>query len=203
MWSRIERVAQPTDEALLLAEVKGQLRIDAVVTDDDAFLTRCIKAAREMVEGPDGAGVAIMASQWRVGLDCLPAEVRIPMGPVLSIDSIVYLDSDGAEQTLDPAGYQWRRGHYEARILPAYNAFWPATRLQYNAVTIEFTAGFTGTEEDPVKRDMIPSHLLVAMRMLIAHWHMNRATSVVGKVPTEIQHGFEDIINMFRVGRIA
>ncbi|MFI0844426.1 hypothetical protein [Mesorhizobium sp. IMUNJ 23232] len=203
MWSRIERVDQPTAEALLLAEVKEQLRIDAVVIDDDAFLNRCIRAAREMVEGPDGRGLAIMAADWRLTLDCFPKEVRIPMGPVLSIVSIVYVDGAGVAQTLDPADYQWRPGRYEARIQPAYGKAWPAPRSQFDAVTIIFKAGFKGTEEDPIELGNIPEPLRAAMRMLIAHWFKHRETTVVGVVPTEIQHGFEDIMNMFAVGRVA
>ncbi|WP_442580721.1 head-tail connector protein [Mesorhizobium sp. ASY16-5R] len=203
MWERIERVAQPETEPLSLAEVKQQCRVDTVVTDDDAFLTRCIRAAREAIEGPDGRGLAIMAADWRLTLDCFPKEVRIPMGPVLSIVNIVYVDGAGAAQTLDPADYHWRPGRYEARIQPAYGKAWPAARSQLDAVTITFKAGFKGTEEDPIKLGNIPEPLRVAMMMLIAHWYMVRSTTVVGTVPTEIQHGFEDIMNMFAVGHVA
>lgn len=203
MWSRIERVAQPAFEPLTLVEVKQQCRVDAVVTDDDAFLTRCIRSAREMIEGPDGRGLAIVAANWRLTLDCFPKEIRIPMGPVLAIESIDCVDGAGISQTLDPADYQWRPGRYEARIQPAYGKAWPAPRNQFDAVTVTFKAGFKGTEEDPVKLDNIPEPLRVAMMMLISHWFVNRSTTVVGTVPTEIQHGFEDIMNMFAVGRVA
>lgn len=203
MWERIDRVAQPATEPLSLEEIKQQCRVDAAVTDNDDFLTRCIRAAREMIEGPDGRGLAIMAADWRLTLDCFPKEVRIPMGPVLSIVGIAYVDGAGAAQTLDPADYQWRPGRYEARIQPVYGKAWPAVRSQLDAVTITFKAGFKGTEEDPINLGNIPEPLRAAMRMLIAHWFKHRETTVVGVVPTEIQHGFEDIMNMFAVGRVA
>jgi uncharacterized phiE125 gp8 family phage protein len=201
MWDRIQRVTQPAAEALLLDEIKQQARIDAA--DDDAFLTRCVRAAREIVEGPDGAGIAIMAAQWRLRLDCFPCTIRIPMGPVLDIDAIAYVDPDGVSQTLAPASYQWVGEAYSARIAPAEGTYWPATAQRLGAVTVTFTAGFPGTQDNPVDRAMIPAHLLHAMLMLAAHWDANRETSVVGVVPSEIQHGFDAIMNMFRVGRVA
>jgi uncharacterized phiE125 gp8 family phage protein len=201
MWDRIERVNQPTSEALTLEEVKQQCRVDAV--DDDAFLGRCIKAAREMVEGPDGAGIALMAASWEMKMDCFPAEVHIPMGPVLSVDSIEYADGAGMNQTLDSADFQWRKGKFEARIKPAHGKSWPSTRGQFDAVTVTFKAGYPGTNADTVDRKMIPESLRVAMMMLIAHWNENRETSVVGKMPADVAFGFESIMNQFRVGRIA
>ena len=114
----IERVTQPKAEALTLEDVKAHGIVDS--DDDDAFLTRCIKAARQMIEGPEGAGLAIMAASWKLTLDHLPTEIRIPMGPVLVIDSFEYVDGTGAQQTLEAADYQWRNGFLEARICPAH-----------------------------------------------------------------------------------
>lgn len=203
MWNRIERIAQPAAEALTLAEVKEQLRIGQGNDDDKPFLERCIKAAREMVEGPDGAGIAIMSAGWRLKLDCFPAEIRIPMGSVLSIEAIKYLDATGTVQTLSAGEYQWRTDRFGAFISPAYGKAWPATRQMYDAVKVEFIAGFPGTGAEPVDLKMIPENLRIAMLMLIAHWDANRETSVVGEVPADIAFGYEAIMNMFRVGRIA
>lgn len=201
MWDRIERVTQPKAEALTLEDVKAHGIVDS--DDDNAFLTRCIKAARQMVEGPEGAGLAIMAASWKLTLDCFPAEIRIPMGPVLAIDGIAYVDGSGDQQTLDADGYQWRKGFLEARIGPAYGKSWPSTRDQFNAATVTFTAGYPGTEAETPDLKMVPEALRHAMLMLIAHWNLNRETSVVGAVPAEIQFGFDAILNQFRVGRVA
>lgn len=203
MWDRIERLEQPNGEALSLDEVKQQCRIDPEDDDDHPFLERCIKAARQVVEGPDGAGLAVMASSWQLTLDCFPREVRIPMGPVIAIDSIKYADANGVEQTLLPASYQWRRGFLEARVKPAFGLSWPSTRDQLNAVTITFTAGFPGTEKTTPDLSMVPEALRMAMLMLIAHWYENRETSVIGQIPADVSMGFEAILNQYRVGRIA
>src|SRR5262245_19607029 len=110
MWDRLERLSQPATEPLTLADVKAHTRVDG--NDEDAFLTRAIRAARQVIEGPNGAGLVLVASRWRLALDCMPAEIAIPMGPVLSIDAITWRDEAGALQTLDPARYQWRKGTF-------------------------------------------------------------------------------------------
>ncbi|MGF7005803.1 head-tail connector protein [Aminobacter sp. BE322] len=202
MWDRIERVDQPSAEALTLAEVKSHGIVDG--SDDDAFLTRCIKAARQIVEGPEGAGLGIMAASWKLSLDRFPRdEIRIPMGPVLSVDKIEFVDPAGGDQTVAPAAYEWRRGFLDARIRPAVGASWPATRDRLDAVTVTFKAGYPGTDGATPNLAMVPEALRHAMLMLIAHWTANRETSVVGAVPAEVLFGFDAILNQFRVGRVA
>ena len=201
MWNRIERLSAPAAEALTLDEVKAHCRVDG--TDQDAFLISAIKAARQLMEGPDGAGLALVASSWRMSFDAMPSEIWIPMGPVISIDEIAYVDEGGDDQTVEPDGFQWRRGSYEARIKPAYGLTWPSVRRQYNAVQVTFTAGFPGTDDNPIKLDMVPEPLRKAMLMVISHWNENRETAVLGQAPAEIQFGFNDLVNRYRVGRFA
>ena len=129
MWDRIERLTEPAIEALSLVEVKQACRIDA--DDDNAFLAGAIRAARQIIEGPDGAGLALVASEWQMRLDAMPAEIVVPIGPVIGIGTVSYLDDGGVLQTIAPAAYQWRRGHFEARIRPALGTIWPAVRRRF------------------------------------------------------------------------
>lgn len=201
MWNRIERLTQPAEEALTLAEVKNTGRVD--FNDDDEFFTRCIRAARETVEGPDGAGIVLMASQWTMKLDGFPSEIWIPTGPIMSIDTLSYVDGDGASQVVASGDYQWRKDRFGARIRPSTGKTWPSTHKQFDAVTVTFTAGYPGTDDTPVSRDNLPTPVLHAMRMLIAHWDANRETTIVGVVAAEVQHGFDSLMNMYRVGRVV
>ena len=201
MWDRIERLSQPAVEPLSLADVKGHGHIDA--SDEDGFYGRAIRAARQVIEGPNGAGLVLVASRWRLSLDGMPAEIWIPMGPVISIDTVAYRDEAGALQILPPARYQWRKGTFEARIKPAYGLTWPTVRGQYDAVQVTFTAGFPGTERDPPELAGIEEPLTIAMLMLIQHWNANRETVVIGEIPAEIQLGFNRLLNGYRVGRFA
>jgi uncharacterized phiE125 gp8 family phage protein len=201
MWDRIERLTAPAVEPLTLAEVKEACRIDGV--DQDGFLSRATKAARELIEGPDGAGLVLIASRWRQRFDGFVSSLWLPMGPVIGIEGIDYVDAAGVLQTLPPAAYHWRKGRYEARIQPAHGLTWPVARRQYDAVQVTFTAGFPGTEVEPPSLGVVPEPLRIAMLMLIGHWHEHRETVVVGEIPAEVQLGYRDLVNRYRVGRTA
>ena len=202
MWDRIAQLTAPAVEPLSLAEVKAHCRVDASHEDD--FLTRAIRAARQLLEGPHGAGLALVAAEWQLRLDAFPAEIWVPMGPVLSIDAIEYLGAGGALQTVAPERYQWRQGTYEARIKPLPALSWPVqAHGRYDSVRVTFTAGFPGTQENPPNLAAIPEPLLKAMLMLVSHWNEHRETAVIGQVPAEVQFGFNDLVNRARVGRFA
>lgn len=198
MWDRIERITAPAAEAITLAEAKLACRVDS--SDQDDFLDGLIKAARELIEGPDGAGIVLLASQWRMRLDWMPPEIWIPTGPIMSIDSVQYVDDGGTLQTLDAASYQWRAGHFEARIRPAYNLSWPTVRRVFDAVRVTFTAGYAGTADSPIDLELIPSPLKTAMKMLISAWNETRESGVV---PAPMEGAFSELVNRYRVGRFA
>ena len=200
MWDRIELVTGPATEAFTAAEVKAQCRIDH--TDDDTLIARLIKAARGCIDGPHGIGIAMVSQQWRMSLDAMPPRIWIPMGPVLSIDSLTYLDDAGERQTLAAESYARRKELFGARIKPAFNGTWPTVRCDYDSVQVTFTAGFEGTGDSPVSLDNVPDALRHAMLMLIAHWYENRETSVIGVVPVLLQHAFDSLTERYRVGRV-
>lgn len=201
MWDRLTRLTQPAGEPLTLAEAKLHGRIDG--DDESAWLAMAIRAAREMIEGPRGAGIAMAAARWRLALDEFPCgeEIRVPLGPVLSIDRIAYRDAAGDMQVLAPTRYQWRAGELEARVKPAYGLAWPVTHEGYDAVELTFTAGFPGTDATPPDFSGVDPALKIAMLMLIRHWDEHRETA--GELSTEIPFGFTRIVNGYRVGRFA
>ena len=114
-----KRITTPT-EPVTLAEAKLHLRgVDD--TAEDALITALISAARETCE--DRIEGTIPVTGWRLTLDAFPDAIKLPRGPVASVESVKYLDAAG--------GY----------IVPAYGKSWPDTRGQINAVTVEYTAG--------------------------------------------------------------
>jgi hypothetical protein len=106
-------------------------------------------------------------------------EITIPRAPLvqndtLGIDSIKYVDTTGAPQTLDPTLYQVDpQGDDEpVRILPAYGKVWPATRYQPNAVTIQFELGYADAAH-------VPARIKLAIKQTVADWYNNRDAVVV------------------------
>lgn len=90
--------------------------------------------------------------------------INIPLPPLQAINSIVYIDPNGNQQTLAPSQYivdpitQW------GRISPAYGQIWPPTRPQLNAVQITFTAGYA----------TVPANAVQAIKLMVNHWWDHR-----------------------------
>lgn len=93
--------------------------------------------------------------------------LELPRGPLVSIDAFTYLDSTGTSQTLAPNAYQVINGDdVNPRLFPADGTYWPLTRFDPAAITIDFTAGFAA--------ENLPQNTVVALKMLVASWYGNR-----------------------------
>lgn len=174
------RVTAPPIEPVTLAELKAHAKIE--FSDDDALITSLGQAARETIE--IATRRAIIEQQWDLKIDCFPGAGKqfIPRPPLRSIDSITYLDTAGASQTLAasiytvvaPSGDTAPRGYFH--IAP--DQVWPTTQSTFNAVTIRFTAGYppTGSPTDYVAN--VPAGLKTAIKYLVTHWCDQRAPVV-------------------------
>ncbi|MGU3456576.1 head-tail connector protein [Brevundimonas sp. M1A4_2e] len=153
--------------------------------EDDELVTDLINAAIDFVEGPDGIGVALRSSTWRMSFDAFPSNISIALSPVKSVEAITYLDAAGDVQTLDPDLY-----HVDVDQRPALVAFHhrPTTKAVPGAVKVEFTAGY----------ETVPADLRQAMLLLIGHWFENREAALVGNVKT-IPLGVDRILRKYRV----
>jgi uncharacterized phiE125 gp8 family phage protein len=92
----------------------------------------------------------------------------MPVEPVTAIVEFTYLDSAGAEQTLDPADYQAWLDHSPPLLAPDVLTAWPA--LQAGAlkpITIDFTAGY-GTAQ------AVPELVKAEILKTLADWDENR-----------------------------
>jgi uncharacterized phiE125 gp8 family phage protein len=107
---------------------------------------------------------------WELALDSLAAQIELPYPPIISVDSIKYLDSSGVEQTIPPAEYvlydYGTVGHYVAPVTA-----WPAAS---SGIRITYTAGYGDTAAD------VPSDMKAWMLLAIGTMYANREqTSVV------------------------
>lgn len=164
----------PTEEPLSLTDAKLHLRIDDS-TAEDALVTTLIQASRDYVERQTGR--ALLPQQWAYTLDSFPCVIRIRRAPLISIDSITYVDPNGATQTLASDQYEVDLVSPFGEIRPAYGVVWPYTRVQRNAVTVTFTAGYADAES-------VPSGLRAAMLLMLGELYMNREASIVGTIIT-------------------
>ena len=110
-----KRITTPT-EPVTLDEAKLHLRVDG--TDENALISAMISAARESCE--DRIEGAIPVTGWRLTLDAFPDAIKLPRGPVASVESVKYIDAAGVEQTLSPLDYLVDTASMQGYIVPAY-----------------------------------------------------------------------------------
>lgn len=170
-------ITAPPVEPVTLAEAKAHLRIDH--SDEDEMVAALIVAARQHIDGKDGwLGRALVTQTWQLALTAFPAGgIRVPLPPLIEVESITYLDTSGATQTLAQAAYQVT-GTEPAMILPAYGTTWPTTRWQPEAVKVRFIAGYAPGAGSPTDyRENVPQAIRQAMLLLITHWYENRGAT--------------------------
>ena len=136
------------------------------VDDENQLTTEHLLAAREMVE--KDCRVALCTQTWTLQFDQFPCDViEIPIWPLASISSIVYVDTNGATQTWAAANYIVNTANKPGRVTLAYNIAWPSARLQENAITVTFVAGFGGVAD-------VPQIYKQAIRLCAGEMHISR-----------------------------
>ena len=191
------------------------LRLGSWPPEDHAILDTYIEVATARLDGRDGLlGRALITQQWEYRLSSFPGEIRVPLPPCQSIDSIKYIDKDDVEQTLPTADYQVFGIHstvntnfpaalqatlgttYDsgpATITPATGKSFPSTKSDHQeAVTVLFTAGYG---LDFVN---VPLPLQQAILMDVGHMYENRESFIVGQSFTEVPMGYMALISNYR-----
>lgn len=198
--ARLTLIEAPPAEPLTLPQVKAHLRIDA--SDEDEMVAALIVAARQHIDGKDGwLGRALVAQTWELSLTAFPAgAIRLPLPPLQEVESITYVDTAGATQTLASNLYQVVASE-PALILPAYGKTWPATRCQPEAVKVRFTAGYAPGDGSPTDyAENIPQPVKQAMLLLIAQWFENRSAGLTGATAMELPFAVQALLAPYKAG---
>lgn len=184
---KLVRISSPTELPISLTEVKAMARLEGL--DEDAVIAAHLRAAIERIEGPHGdLGRALITQTWELRLDEFPGslatkedcervflprardprrdEIEIPLPPLQSIESIVYLTEDSpgsvelASSEFEVAGIDDRRGgNHRAVIRPVTS--WPTADDVFEAVRIQFKAGYGDNWND------IPEPIRMAIALMV------------------------------------
>jgi hypothetical protein len=224
----------PAAEPVLLTAVKSFLRLPNNYIDEDANLATMITAAREQAELITGRCLA--RRKWAMVLDAFPyftdtiqsqsayppsyyslprysttlwnysQLIKLPYGPVISVDEVNYVDCNGVIRTMEQDGdFILDRISEPARILPLPGAHWPPSLYVANSLEINFTSGYDpapatvdthtvaanppNQQASSVMVTGIPQMLVIGLLNLIAFWFNNRGS--VGLVPENIERIFQ------------
>lgn len=146
----IEVIQPPQTEPLTLAEVAQHLRLDDdIAAAAEAHLTGLIVAARTHAERYLGRSLGeqtlVLAMQW------FPAEIPLSRPPIRAIESVIYDDGDGIEETLDPDEYRLAG---EMLISTYSDRSWPRSEMRPDSVRITYQAGYDEVPA-PIKQAML------------------------------------------------
>ncbi len=172
------RITPPAVPVVTVVELARHARID--FADDNALLEGLIQAATDHFDGHSGIlGRCLVNQGWRQDLTCWHREVQLPFPDVSAIVSVVYSDSDNAEQTVDGGLYALKETAL-GTVLRFGDAFSMPSLYgdRPDPVRITFTAGYGAAASD------VPAALRVAVMMLAAHWYDNREGH--GEIPPAV-----------------
>jgi uncharacterized phiE125 gp8 family phage protein len=154
-----------------LSLVKLQLAIDH--TDDDELLRHYVAAAINLAK--DYLEADLLSTGYSQKHDDFSGgEITLERWPVAAADitSITYLGTDGSSATLATTVYKvtaYERS--KTRITLKNGQTWPATYLEADAVTINFTAGWGMTAANVWAG---PVQVQQAILVMVADWYCNR-----------------------------
>lgn len=149
---------------------------------DAMFSNVWIPAARRSAEHRTGR--SFITQRWRQTFDGFCGHgMPLQRPPLVSIESVKYLDPAGESHTLDPAEYQVVTTEIEGLLLPAIGGGFPTTARQPGAVSVEFTAGYG-------LADVVPEPIKQWILMAVATWYQQREGIVTGTIVNDLPRDF-------------
>jgi uncharacterized phiE125 gp8 family phage protein len=137
-------ITPPSGYPVTATEVKENSRWDG--TDLDGIINTHIATATALVQ--KYAGRAIKPQTWELVLDAFSDSIRLPLGPVTSITSITYYDTDEVLQTLATDQYVLDNVADPAWIVRPTDVTYPGVADGVNNVIIRFLAGMDTASDD-------------------------------------------------------
>jgi uncharacterized phiE125 gp8 family phage protein len=161
----------PTADPVTLQTAKSHLRVTYAADDD--YISTLLAGAVQHAQRESGrqfctATFALTLDDFPSYCDGGDSTIRLPVGPVAGVDSVVYRDADGVTQTLATSDYSV--GVKTGRLIPA--TYWPATDpAALENVTVTFSAGYGGRAD-------VPADAVAAILLLLADRWENRGDNV-------------------------
>lgn len=167
-------VSRSNSDAVDFGKLKVHCRVRG--NHDDSLLRTFLKAAIKQFEEHTCRKVPVTSLELQLPRFPLCGKpIKLPHPPLIEVTSIVYLDTDKADQN---ATWTFRQGHMFAFLYPSDpDGGWPETydRGHGNEVQVNYNAGYTPT---------IDEDLEASLMQLVGHWYEDR---LIGEVPKGVR----------------
>lgn len=160
-------VSPPAAEPVSLIEAKAWLKVEH--TADDTLISGLISAARILAERMFGC--QFVTATWQLTLEGFPEggeRIELPRGPLQSVTSIQYVDTDGEDQTLDASEYEVDETRDPGFVQPVDAGYWPQARYwQVKTVQVTYQSGYGAAAA-------VPEPIKAALKFAVASWYTRR-----------------------------
>lgn len=202
------KVIEATAPAVSLERAKERLNI--LHNDFDFDIQKLIKAASEAYEretntalGPSTWELRLYCWPWWWPNRCRPWGIDLGIYPVRAVESVKYLDTAGAEQTVDPANWFFDRTAAGGTVgfVNSWSVPWLYDRD--NAVRVRFVAGYDDPAAPGSDSELtMPVSAELAIISLVGHWlQWREAIMAEGAIPYEVPLSFKYLSSQLKVYR--
>ena len=179
----------PAEEPITVGEARDYAKVE--IDTDDVVIDDLIKSSRLWAENYTRRAFINQTLTMKIDW-CFPEVIELPVGPVQSVTAaaFTYVDSDGVDTQVPTTVYTTDTTSDPGRIYLAYNQVWPTNRIQRNAITLDFVAGYG------IKPNNVPSDIRQAILMMTTYHYETRQPHLlaIGGVPVNMPKTVDSLL---------
>lgn len=171
------------DDPLTVGFVKNQHLRAVNGSYEDGYIESLIAAS--LLEAQHQTERTILPETWRLDLSEFPScgVVYLPFPPLIEVTSVVNVDADGVETTVDADVYEvvtpyGPRAH-RGCVRLSDGQSWPTTATRSDAIRITFRCGYVDGSVSP-EVISVPAPITHARLLLITDLYEHRSSATVG-----------------------
>jgi uncharacterized phiE125 gp8 family phage protein len=187
----VQKIITAPDELITVAEAAEFMRAEFSSSEED-LVESLITAARQWCEEYLGRAIGVQTIELRMGGFPDNAEPIVLRSPIIEVNSVKYLDTNGDEQTMDADDYLVSDAE-PAEIVPVSE--WPVAFGSSDSVRVEYDAGYMAGS--PMLSQELPRTIRTAILMMVADMYTNREAQV--EKPLSANPTVERLLSQYRL----
>ena len=171
----------PGVRPITVGEARDYAKVE--IDDDDSIIDDLIRSSTQWAENYTRR--AFITQTITMNIDwCFPDVIELPFGQAQTVTaaSFTYVDQNGVTTQVPTSVYTVDTNSDPGRVYLAFNQLWPTNRMQRDAISIVFVAGYG------LKPASLPSDIRQAVLMMTTYHYETRQPHflAVGGVPVNM-----------------